>query len=76
MFLMFYFPGKLFWDYLEKVVKDDEDDETEDKQNNNNENIEIGRTLTEMLKRGDFVPHVSLLNFTVLGLRRPLGALS
>lgn len=62
--------GKLFWDYLEKVVKDDEDDENEDKQNNNNENIEIGRTLREMLKRGDFVPHTVVIDMLKAAIKK------
>ena len=52
--------GQLFWDYLEKLKQEDTEASTEDTENNNNENIEIGKTFTEMLKNGDFVPYVSI----------------
>ena len=50
----------MFYDYLETLEDVDDESESEDKQNNNNENREIGKTLTEMLKNGEFVPDVSL----------------
>ena len=56
--------GQMFRDYLDKINADSEKHEEDDSSNNNiiTENKQITKTLTEMLEKGNLVPHVSLIN--------------
>lgn len=53
--------GQMFRDYLDKINADSEKHENDDSKNNNTitENKQITKTLTEMLEKGNLVPHVS-----------------
>ena len=55
--------GSLFWDYLDKIEANvGADEEAESANINKNilmENKQITKTLSEILKNGDLLPHVS-----------------
>ena len=55
--------GRLFWDYLDKIEADCGVEEEDESSNINNnilmENKQITKTLSEILKNGDLLPHVS-----------------
>ena len=55
--------GRLFWDYLDKIEADCGVEEEDESANINNnilmENKQITKTLSEILKNGDLLPHVS-----------------
>ena len=64
-------PGTLFWEYLDKIEADcgveEEEGKAEGANINNNilmENKQITKTLSEILKNGDLLPHVSLSSIT------------
>ena len=62
--------GSLFWEYLDKIeanVGAGEEEEEESVNVNKNilmENKQITKTLSEILKNGDLLPHVSLSSIT------------
>ena len=61
--------GSLFWDYLDKIEADCGVGEEEEGGANINKNIlmenkQITKTLSEILKNGDLLPHVSKSSIT------------
>ena len=56
----------MFWDYLSKIDASSDVTDEDDSANNNivNENKQITKTLSDMLKNGDLVPHVSFCSIT------------
>ena len=61
--------GSLFWDYLDKIEADCGGEEEQEGGANINKNIlmenkQITKTLSEILKNGDLLPHVSLSSIT------------
>ena len=55
--------GRLFWDYLDKIEAncgvEEEDESAHINKNILMENKQITKTLSEILKNGDLLPHVS-----------------
>ena len=60
--------GRLFWDYLDKIEAncgvEEEDESAHINKNILMENKQITKTLSEILKNGDLLPHVSKSSIT------------
>ena len=65
--------GTLFWEYLDKIEADCGDEKEEESAHINNnilmENKQITKTLSEILKNGDLLPHVSLSSIITCQMR-------